>query len=74
MPRLVPSSQKSIHLVSACACSWSCSECQAVFDMWPHHAPPTQEQIDQINRQFVVHCKRVHRDLFPVFGLAGGAL
>ena len=67
MPRLIPSGEKSIHLVSDW--SWSCSECQAVFDMWPHNAPPTQEQIDQINRLFVVHCKRVHPDLFPVFGL-----
>jgi hypothetical protein len=73
MPRLVPSGEKTIHLVSPCA--WCCSECQAVFDIGPQHGSrPTQEQVDQINRQFVAHCRQVHRDLFPVFGLAGGAL
>ena len=73
MPRLVPSGEKTIHLVSPCA--WCCSECQAIFDIWsPRHASPTPEQIDRINRQFVAHCKQVHPNLFPVFGLTRDAL
>ena len=40
---------------------WSCSECYAAFDMGPlGHSSPSQNQINLINLQFLVHCKKVH--------------
>lgn len=46
---------------------WSCSECEAAFDMGPMHgALPTQSQIDELNHQFEAHCRQVHPRLVPV--------
>ena len=59
MPTLLPSVWTTAK--PAVPYVWSCSECNAVFDMGPlRGAPPNQNQIDKINRQFEVHCKHVH--------------
>ena len=49
---------------------WSCSECQAAFDMGPiFKAAPSPGQVEQVNRQFEIHCKQVHPGLALVIGL-----
>jgi hypothetical protein len=69
MPSLVPFTEATI--APAGPSLWSCSECQAVFDMGPlRHSSPTREQIRQINLQFEAHCRQVHPGLLPVVGLA----
>jgi hypothetical protein len=68
MPSLIPSVWTAVHPVIPYV--WSCSECQAAFDMGTiRRATHTQEQVDQINLQFEAHCKQVHPRLFPVIGL-----
>lgn len=59
MPTLIPSAWTAVHPIVPTA--WSCSECEAVFDLGPlRRFSPTQEKIDQINLQFQAHCKQVH--------------
>jgi hypothetical protein len=68
MPTLLPSVWTTANPVVPYV--WNCSECDAVFDMGPMRgSPPTQIQIDRINRQFEAHCKHVHPQSFPVHGL-----
>ena len=69
MPSLTPFLWEAARPLSPYV--WSCSECQAAFDLAPPRLlSPTQEQVDQINLQFEAHCKQVHPRLFPVIGLA----
>ena len=68
MPRLVPyvwtPAPRAVPYV------WSCSECEAAFDMGPMRgAPPSQKQVDEVNRQFDAHCRQVHPLLSPVVRL-----
>jgi hypothetical protein len=68
MPTLLPSAWTVVSPVVPCV--WSCSECQAAFDIGPlHGSPPTQAEIDRINRVFAVHCKQVHPGSLPVTGI-----
>jgi len=68
LPNLKPSLWTVARPVVPCV--WSCSECQAEFDLGPQSCESlTKKQIDQINRQFAIHCKRVHPASSPVFGL-----
>ena len=57
MPTLLPSAPRT----------WSCSECQAAFDMDPldEHSL-TQVQIERINHVFELHCQHMHRGLSPL--------
>lgn len=65
MPTLIPSVWTAVHPVVPYV--WSCSECEAAFDMGPMRgSAPSQKQIDQANLQFVAHCKQVHPHSFPV--------
>jgi hypothetical protein len=49
---------------------WSCSECQAAFDMDPldEHSL-TQVQIERVNHVFELHCNHMHRGSSPMLGL-----
>jgi hypothetical protein len=59
MPTLIPAIWTVIRPVVPYV--WSCSECDAAFDMGPMRGLlPSQDQIDQINLQFEAHCKQVH--------------
>ena len=57
MPTLLPSTPRA----------WSCSECQAAFDMDPldEHSL-TQVQIERVNHVFELHCNHMHRGTVPV--------
>jgi hypothetical protein len=49
---------------------WRCSECRATFDMGPiSNVAPSLGQVEQVNRQFEIHCKQVHPGLALVIGL-----
>jgi hypothetical protein len=68
MPSLLPTVWTTAHPVVPYV--WCCSTCEAVFDVGAaRRASLTQEQIDQVNRQFEVHCKQTHPGSFPVVGL-----
>ena len=68
MPTLVPSKWTTVHPIIPYA--WSCSECQAAFDLGTLcRQSEAQKQIDHINSQFEFHCKEVHPRSFPVTGL-----
>src|ERR1035438_3445833 len=59
MPTLLPSVDRA----------WSCSECQAAFDMEPlDELSLTQVQIERINHVFELHCQYLHRGSSPVSG------
>ena len=63
MPSLLPSVWTTI--APAVPYVWSCSECEAAFDMGPMHgALPTQSQIDELNHQFKAHAGRCTRVWF----------
>jgi hypothetical protein len=65
MPTLIPSVWTAVRPVVPYV--WSCSECEAAFDMGPMRGlAPNQDQIDQINLQFDVHCQQVHPRSSPV--------
>jgi hypothetical protein len=52
---------------------WSCSECQAAFDMEPlDELSLTQVQIERINHVFELHCQHMHRGTSPVSGAERG--
>ena len=63
MPALLPSANRA----------WSCSECQAAFDMEPlDELALTQVQIERVNHIFELHCQHMHRGTSPVSGVERG--
>jgi hypothetical protein len=68
MPALIASVWTTAHPVLPYL--WSCSKCETIFDVGRvRYTSLTQEQIDRVNLQFEVHCKRVHPLLLPIVGL-----
>ena len=53
-------------LLQAAPRAWTCSECQAAFDMDPldEHSL-TQVQMERINHVFELHCSHMHRGISP---------
>ncbi len=65
MPTLLPTVWTAVN--RAVPYVWSCSECRAIFDMGPTRGlQPGQNQIDQLNLQFELHCKLYHPGSLPV--------
>ena len=49
---------------------WCCTRCSAVFDVGPMRpAKLAMNQIERINSEFKLHCKKVHRNEYEVIGL-----
>lgn len=49
---------------------WTCSACRAAFGETPARGhEPSQVEIDEINRQFEVHCNQVHPAIHPIGGI-----
>jgi hypothetical protein len=68
MPSLMPTKWTPTHPTIPRV--WSCSECNAAFDMGPiFRAAPTPGQVEQVNRLFEIHCKHSHPEQTFVIGL-----
>ena len=68
MPILIPSARTDTR--PGVPCAWSCSVCQAAFDLGPLRGKALSPgQRAEINRQFKLHCEQVHPGRVPVIGL-----